>query len=111
MAQAFRWVCAGCGRAVVAWSDGNPYYLDEAGGKQYAYHPNHERLARCIGNDEPHLCLGCGNEWMVDSRRPVTTSPACGADASGVLTALVGQPCPYCRAGRFAADSDFRCVS
>jgi hypothetical protein len=71
MTQAQRFVCDRCGHAVEAWSDGNPYYNDEAGDKQYDYHPNRERLARCIGNDSPHLCLGCGTEFKVDSRAPV----------------------------------------
>jgi hypothetical protein len=68
MAAALRYVCEGCGRAIEAWSDGNPYYIDEAGTKQYAYHPDRERLDRCIGNDCPHLCLACGETLMVYSR-------------------------------------------
>ena len=51
MAQRTTWLCTTCGHSIAAWSDGNPYYIDEAGEKQYAYHPDHERLARCIGND------------------------------------------------------------
>ena len=57
MAMAIRFVCGGCERTIEAWSDGNPYYIDEAGAKKYAYHPDHERLSKCIGNDDPHLCL------------------------------------------------------
>jgi hypothetical protein len=29
---------SGCGRKIDAWSDGNPFYIDETGKKQYAYH-------------------------------------------------------------------------
>ena len=36
MAQAIRYVCGGCGHRTEAWSDGNPYYIDETGRKQYA---------------------------------------------------------------------------
>ncbi len=54
--------------AVEAWSDGNPYYIDGGGAKLYAYHPDHDSLAQCIGNDDPHLYLSCGREFMVDSR-------------------------------------------
>ena len=111
MAEAKRYVCENCHKAIVAWSDGNPYYIDEAGAKQYAYHPDHERLSMCIGNDDPHLCLACGDEFMVDSRRPITACPKCGdADISDTYN-LGGRQCPYCSAGVFAADPEFVCVS
>ena len=32
MAEGIRYVCAHCGKAIKAWSDGNPYYLDAGGG-------------------------------------------------------------------------------
>jgi hypothetical protein len=35
--------------------------------KQYVYHPQHDTLALCIGNDAPHLCLACRVDVMVDS--------------------------------------------
>ena len=111
MAEAVRYVCTGCRKAIVAWSDGNPYYIDEAGGKQYAYHPDHERLALCIGNDSPHLCLACGKKFMVDSRAPVTECPKCGAGEIADTYQLGGQRCPYCKAGFFVADQDYHCIS
>ena len=40
MAECRRFVCSGCGRKIDAWSDGNPFYIDETGKKQYAYHPD-----------------------------------------------------------------------
>lgn len=55
MAECFRFVCSGCGNSIEAWSDGNPFYIDEVGNKKYAYHPNHDELEKCIANDEPHL--------------------------------------------------------
>ena len=111
MAEAKRFVCNGCHRTIEAWSDGNPYYIDEAGAKQYAYHPDHERLALCIGNDDPHHCLGCGAEFQVDSRAPVTACPSC--DASDIVPSfsLNGCRCPYCKTGKFAIDRDFFCIS
>ncbi len=39
MAEGFRFVCDSCDRTIEAWSDGNPYYFDDDGKKQYAYHP------------------------------------------------------------------------
>src|SRR5579859_2457433 len=105
MAEALRFVCDGCRRSIEAWSDGNLYYLDEAGAKQYAYHPDHERLARCIGNDSPHLCLACGAEFMVDSRAPVGACPSCGSAEFADTFRLGGHRCPYCsKAGTFAVD-------
>jgi predicted RNA-binding Zn-ribbon protein involved in translation (DUF1610 family) len=111
MAQALRFVCSKCSHAIEAWSDGNPYFIDEAGAKQYAYHPNHEQLARCIGNDSPHHCLSCGAEFKVDSRIPVTACPSCGA--SNIINSyrLGGCRCPYCKQGTFTEDPDFDCVS
>jgi DNA-directed RNA polymerase subunit RPC12/RpoP len=111
MAEAVRHVCATCHRAIEAWSDGNPYYINKAGSKRYAYHPDHERLARCVGNDSPHLCLGCGAEFMVDSRAPVTACPECGAGEIADTYRLGGRRCPYCKAGMFVADPEFHCIS
>ncbi len=111
MGEALRFVCSGCRRAVEAWSDGNPYYLDEAGDKHYAYHPDFENLDRCIGNDSPHLCLGCGAECMVDSRAPITACPACGVAELANTFQLKGRRCPFCKAGTFTVDPDYHCIS
>ena len=111
MAECIRYVCGNCGKTIDAWSDGNPYYINEDGQKQYAYHPDHERLALCIGNDSPHLCLACGEQFMVDSRAPLGRCPACDAADIGDVSDLDGRGCPFCKAGAFAADPDFHCVS
>ena len=42
MAECVQFVCSDCGMSVEAWSDGNPFYIDETGSKKYAYHPNHD---------------------------------------------------------------------
>jgi DNA-directed RNA polymerase subunit RPC12/RpoP len=111
MADAIRYVCDSCGKAIEAWSDGNPYYLDEHGQKQYAYHPDHERLARCIGNDSPHLCLECGAEFNVDSRDPVRACPKCQSHDIADTYRLDNKRCPGCKTGRFRIDPGFECVS
>ena len=111
MAEAKRYVCEHCGHTIVAWSDGNPYYIDETGAKQYAYHPDHERLARCTGNDSPHLCLSCTAEFMVDSQAPAAACVECGAHDIADTYQLGGRRCPYCKKGEFRADPDFLCVS
>lgn len=111
MAECRRHVCTHCTRAVEAWSDGNPYYLDAAGRKQYAYHPDHERLALCIGNDAPHLCLACGSQTKVDSRRPRTTCRRCTGAALVHTFDLAGRQCPYCHTGAFALDPSWYAVS
>jgi hypothetical protein len=38
MAQAFRFICNSCGETIESGDEGNPYYLDKRGRKQYAYH-------------------------------------------------------------------------
>ena len=111
MAEGVRFVCSGCQRAIETWSDGNPYYFDESGAKRYAYHPDHERLARCVDNDSPRLCLDCGEEFMIDSRASVEGCPKCKSPRFVDTFGLAGQPCPYCKAGEFSVDPDFFCIS
>ncbi len=111
MAEARRFVCGGCGHAVEAWSDGNPYYFDDAGAKRYAYHPDHDGLARCIGNDSPALCLGCGAECLVDSQAPTTACPTCNASELVSTFELDGKTCPFCKTGKFSVDPEFFCIS
>lgn len=111
MADAIRYVYNHCQHSIQAWSDGNPYYIDEIGQKQYAYHPDHQGLARCIGNDAPHLCLACGHGFQVDSREPASACPTCGASQFVDTYHLKGCSCPYCRTGQFLADPNFLCIS
>ncbi len=111
MAEGIRYVCGNCRHAVEAWSDGNPYYIDEDGAKQYAYHPDHDRLDRCIGNDVPNLCLACGHEFVVDTLAPVETCPSCGAGDIAETFDLDGRRCPSCKAGRFKCDPGWHAIS
>ena len=111
MAEAVRYICETCGHAIEAWSDGNPYYIDKAGAKQYAYHPDHKRLALCIGNDSPHVCLSCGHEFMQDSLAPITACPKCETNEIADTYQLHGQRCPFCKKGVFTTDPDFHCIS
>lgn len=110
MAQAIRNICENCKRAIVSWSDGNPYYFDESGEKKYAYHPNPASYS-CIGNDMPHLCLECGEEFNVDSRSPIMACPKCWSAETADTYDLEGQTCPYCKEGVFAIDPDYRLIS
>ena len=103
--------CNVCEETIESWSDGNPYYLDSLAEKQYAYHPDHEKLERCIGNDTPHLCLSCGNNFMVDSRSPITQCPKCHSeDISGTFL-LDDKACPVCKKGLFILDPTQGAVS
>ena len=111
MAEAVRFKCDACGHAIEAWSDGNPYYINDAGEKEYAYHPDHERLDRCIGNDSPHLCLNCGEEFMVDSEHPIQKCPKCKESKIVDTFLLDGHLCPFCSGGTFGKDPDFFCIS
>lgn len=111
MAEAVLYICSGCAHAIEACDDGNPYYINKKGVKQYAYHPDHKRLAKCIGNDSPYLCLQCATTFTVDSRAPVTICPKCGAAEIKDTYQLEGVQCPYCREGIFVADQGFHCIS
>ena len=110
MAEGVRYVCANCGKAIEAWSDGNPYYLDAGGRKHYAYHPD-PRRSKCIGYDSPTLCLACGEAFMIDSRSPTPRCPTCDSMTLAATFRLGGKTCPFCKAGVFAADPEFRCKS
>ena len=111
MAQGFRFVCGGCAHTIEAWDEGNPYYIDDDGKKQYAYHPDHEKLDMCIGNDCPHMCLKCGAEFVVDSRTPIKACPKCAAREIADTCDLEGKRCPSCKSGVFECDTDYFCVS
>jgi len=111
MADARLYVCDHCQHSITAWSDGNPYYIDESGARQYAYHPDHERLDRCIGNDSPHLCLSCGHEFNVDSLNPATACLECESEQFVSTYRLEGQKCPYCKAGQFLVDPEYYVIS
>ena len=110
MSMGCKFVCDRCRHEVEAWDDGNPYYFDEAGRKHYAYHPDPKRN-RCVGNDSPHLCLACGDRFMIDSRAPVASCPACGSGSHVGVFHLEGRRCPYCEGGMFRKDPEWRAIS
>ncbi|MBF0234456.1 MAG: hypothetical protein HQK65_15655 [Desulfamplus sp.] len=99
MAEQRIFTCSHCHKSVSAWSDGNPYYINEQGDKQYAYHPNHDLLSKCIGNDIPHICLGCGHEFNMDSLNPVSQCSRCHCEQLIACFNLEAQTCPYCKQG------------
>jgi len=110
MAEGIQFTCNSCGKSITAWDDGNPYYLDAHGKKQYAYHPDHRR-DQCIGNDAPYLCLSCGQEFMVDSRAPREACPQCHSSNVADTFHLNDRKCPYCAGGVFVRDPDFHAIS
>ena len=105
MAKGILYICNSCGHEIEAWDEGKPYYIDKAGQKQYAYHPD-ERREWCIGIDSPHLCLGCGKKFDVDSRSLSETCPECGENDIVDTYQLEGHKCPYCEGGVFKQDPD-----
>jgi len=111
MAERKLFICSECGKSIQVWSDGNPYFIDIAGQKQYAYHPDHEALDKCIGNDTPYLCLSCGAEFMVDSRSPTTICPNCKSTEVVDIFLLEGGKCPDCNKGTFKEDTSKMCIS
>jgi hypothetical protein len=111
MAECIRFVCSGCGQSIKAWSDGNPFYIDDTGEKKYAYHPNHEELEKCIANDVPHLCLKCGTVSKIDSRLDLQVCPNCHSESVRDLFNLEGVKCPKCKDGHFVSNKDGYCIS
>lgn len=98
--------CNKCGKSLSSWDDGKPYYFDEQGVKRYAYHPDHENLARCVGNDSPYLCLGCGASFLMDSKDKRNKCPECKSAKVQSQSKLEGCVCPYCKEGVFEVDPD-----
>jgi DNA-directed RNA polymerase subunit RPC12/RpoP len=111
MAECIQFACSSCGKSIEAWSDGNPFYINETGNKQYAYHPNHDELEKCIANDVPHLCLNCGNEVKIDSRKEPKNCPECSSTNVVRTFRLEGVKCPNCDNGNFTRDTDFHRIS
>jgi DNA-directed RNA polymerase subunit RPC12/RpoP len=98
MAQAFRFICNSSGETIESWDEGDPYYLDERGRKQYAYHPDPKRDS-CIGIDSPYLCLSCAETFSVDSRSPIAQCPECSSTSICDTYDLEGKNCPFCQKG------------
>lgn len=111
MAIAERYACDKCGYAVDAWSDGNPYYIDESGQKKYAYHPDHVALSKCIGNDVPYLCLACGLGFNIDSRSAAMECPRCQSKDIAEFVNVGGHRCPRCKSGMFSSDPKLILIS
>jgi hypothetical protein len=111
MAECVRFTCSGCGFSIESWSDGNPFYIDGSGNKKYAYHPNFDELEKCIANDEPHLCLGCGVEINIDSREKEKHCPKCSSTNVVDSFGLEETKCPNCDSGHFKRDDSFGMIS
>lgn len=111
MAEGVSFECPKCDFTITSWSDGNPYYIDENGDKQYAYHPDHEKLDRCIGNDADFICLDCARKFRVDSRDPKSSCPACHSNSTVDTWELDGRVCPKCHACKVCKDPDFHAIS
>lgn len=98
MAEGVMLKCDHCEFNAEAWSDGNPYYLDASGEKQYAYHPN-PHLALCTEVDTPHICMRCAHEFNVDSATPIRRCPQCNFGRIYRMWILLGKRCPQCKSG------------
>ena len=110
MAQEFRFVCTHCHKTIKAWSDGDPYYLDFAGKKHYAYHPD-EEFALCTAHESPYLCLACGRKFKVDSEKPISACPCCKSTEISDCEELDGKGCPFCNGGNFRRDPNYWVIS
>ena len=110
MSIATQFLCSSCSFEVVAWSDGNPYYIDEDYEKKYAHHPD-ERLRLCVGNDVPNICLACAAQVEIDSRFPHRMCPQCAQQNLVEITELDGRQCPRCNSGMFVQNPRFQLIS
>ena len=110
MAEAKRYICSDCDKSILAWDDGNPYYIDAKGKKKYAHHPDPMR-DKCTGNDSDVICLGCGEIFILDDRASAKACPKCKSADIAELFELEGRQCPYCKKGKFAVVPGECCIS
>jgi hypothetical protein len=87
--------CINFAQSISSKDDGNPCYFDELGVKRYAYHPDHENLSRCVDIDSPHLCLGCGACFLMDSKVKRNRCPECKSPKVKSQFTLEECVCPY----------------
>lgn len=100
MAMALDFTCEQCGFEITGWDDGNPYYFDTKGKKQYAHHPDPKR-DQYVGIDSDMICLDCGETFLSDSENPAMQCPHCQSTNFCDQFDLAGKPCPKCKVGRF----------
>ena len=110
MAEGIRYVCDHCQQSIEAWDEGHPYFIDKAGRKRYAYHPQPER-EWCTGVESPNICLSCGNRFTSDSAAPTQRCPKCSSFEIAETFSLDGRQCPSCKAGVFKRDPTFHAIS
>ena len=111
MAECIRFTCDSCDFSIEAWSDGNPFYVNEIGKKVYAYHPDHDELKKCIANDVPHLCLACGKQVKIDSRLETKACNNCRSSNVAETYRLEGVECPKCKKGHFRKQEGIVAIS
>ena len=110
MAEGYVFVCTECEKAIEAWIDGNPYILDENGEKEYVYHPD-ERSGQRVGNDYPNICLECAHLFTIDTQALIDKCPECESSKLVETFHIDGQPCPFCKKGKFVKDPDIFMIS
>ena len=103
-------VCDFCNHEIEVWDEGDPYYFDRYGKKQYAPHP-HPMFEMIKGFDSLYLCLECGEEVTVDSEEPTSVCSACHAETLVQASQLCGKPCPACKRGHFRLDPSRYAIS
>ena len=105
MSKRLSFFCNECGKVIRFFSDGNPYYFDENGKKRYAHYPDIKKLDQCIGNDLPHICLNCGDRFVLDTMRlPGHYCPKCKTPDVIEVRNLWAETCPFCKTGSFLID-------
>lgn len=109
MAERIRTVCPACEWSVKAWSDGNPYLIED-GTKRYVPHPSQD-WDKAVGNDVPAVCLDCGRQTTLDSRAPRKACSRCRSGRLRPAYSLAGCECPRCHDGQMARDDSYRMIS
>jgi len=135
MALGSTFVCTHCKLSIMAWDEGNPYFLSDAGKKQFFYHPSGEYqlqeyiqqsegrnlegielekfLKKRTGNMSNMICLDCGREFRRDLNRQKALCPSrkCKSKNISHIWELNGKQCPRCKQGVFKEDESQQIIS
>jgi len=135
MASGIGYICKHCKFSIIAWDDGNPYFLSDKGKPQFFYHPSGESqlqeyiqqssgkdlkgaeldafLENRTGNMSNMLCLDCGRELRIDlgRKKAICNSIKCRSSNVASFMELNGKTCPKCKKGVFRKDKNQQMIS
>ena len=115
--------CPVCSFEIEAWSDGNPYILDDRNRPKFYYHPCESERIEIIASCEwarsktdaelsqilelksgimsDMICLECAGKFKCDTEKKKPKCRKCGSENVHDQFLLEGVTCPKCHRGQF----------